>query len=330
MSGTLHAKEQAPLSRSTAGRREQAAARLSLCSNICLVILKLAAGFASHSISVMAEGVQSMVDVVASGLILVTVRAAAAPPDSTHPYGHGKFENIASLGQMMLILGSAGYLLSAAWNRWQDPVMPHLDWSAAALGVGMGVNLIVSRRLLQTSRETGSQALRAEASHLQSDLFSSAGVLGGLVIVALTRQPRLDPAIAAVMAGYVVYSAMRLLRETLGPLLDERLPVAEEGRVLQVLDGDSRIRAYHRLRTRQAGAQRLVDVHILLDDQLSFAAAHAITEEVEDAIRDTLPNASVIVHAEPFEAEMEHQRERHGGEISAELTRTTRPGPSGG
>jgi len=292
--------------------RQQAAAALSLATNAFLVLVKVAAGLASGSISVLAEGVQSTVDVVASALILLTVRAAARPPDREHPYGHGKFENVASLGQMVLILGTASYLLHAAWSRWLHPEPLRVDWGIAALTTALGVNALVSRRLMRIARETGSQALEAEAAHLRSDMLSCAGVLLGLLLVWITGEPRLDPLIAAVMTGVVVYTALRLLRDTLRPLLDESLPLHEEAAVRAVLDGDERVQGYHRLRTRRAGAHRMIDVHVLLDDHLTFRAAHAMAEEVEDAIRATLPNADVIVHAEPFDEETRHQRERHG------------------
>jgi cation diffusion facilitator family transporter len=292
-------------------RRQQAAARLSLFSNIGLVLLKVVAGLASGSVSVLAEGVQSTVDVLASAFILVSVRAAAAPPDPAHPYGHGKFENLASLGQALLILGTAGYLLTTAWHRWQNPVMPRVDWGIAALTVSVVVNLLVSRRLLQVSGDTGSQALHAEAEHLRSDMVSCIGVLLGLGAVWLTREPRLDPVIAAVMTVVVAVSVLRLLRDTLRPLLDESLPAAEEASVRRVLEQDQRVLGYHRLRTRQAGSHRMVDVHVLLDDHLSFPQAHDVAEDVEGAIRTVLPNVDVIVHPEPYEAEMRHQEEHH-------------------
>lgn len=263
------------------GKRQEWAARVSLGSNLFLVLVKIAAGLASGSISVLAEGFQSTMDVLASALILVTVRAAAKPPDQEHPYGHGKFENLASLGQMLLILGTAGYLFWAAWNRWQHPLMPQVDWGIAALSLSIVVNLAVSRHLLAVGRETGSQALIAEAAHLRSDLLSCAGVLFGLAAVAATGIARLDPAIAAVMTLVVVHSALRLLRDSLRPLLDESLPPEEEARVRSVLEEDRRVLGFHKLRTRQAGPHRLVDVHVQLDDGLSFSDAHRITEEVE-------------------------------------------------
>ena len=299
------------LSAADINRRQRQAALLSLASNIFLVIIKIAAGLASGAISVLAEGVQSTVDVAASGLILVTVRAAAAPPDPRHPYGHGKFENVASLAQMVLILSTVGFLLYAAWGRWQDPAMPRVDWGAAALGTAIVVNTVVSARLMRVGRETHSQALQAEALHLRSDLLSCAGVLLGLAAVWYTREPRLDPAIAAVMSVIVAVSAIRLLHDTLRPLLDESLPSAELARVEEVLAQDKRVLGHHRLRSRRAGSHRLIDVHIMLDDRLTFPEAHAVSEDVEDAIRTVLPNADVIVHAEPYEEEQRHQREAH-------------------
>ncbi|MFN3650186.1 MAG: cation diffusion facilitator family transporter [Armatimonadota bacterium] len=292
------------------------AAALSLGANLFLVAIKISAGFLSGSISVLAEGVQSTMDVVASALILFTVRAAAQPPDPEHPYGHGKFENLASLGQMVLILGSAVYLFGAAWERWQDPVLPRVDWGAGALTIAVVVNLVVSNRLFRVAQRTGSQALEAEALHLRGDMLSCVGVLAGLFLVWITQEPRLDPLIAAVMTVLIVVGAVRLLRESLRPLLDESLPAEEEEMVRAVLDEHPEVRGYHRLRTRRAGSHRLIDLHVLLDDDLTFRRAHELSEEIEEAIRACFPNADVIVHAEPYEEEQRHQEEVHHHRLS--------------
>lgn len=297
--------------RAEALQKQRAAARLSLVSNIFLVAVKVAAGIASGAISVLAEGVQSGLDVLASLMILWTVQRAASPPDREHPYGHGKIESLASLVQIVLICGSALYILLAAWQRLRTPLMPRVDWGAGALGLAIVANFFVSRRLKAVARETGSQAIAAEAMHLQSDMISCAGVLLGLGAVWMTRQPRLDPTIAGLMAFIVIGSSFRLARETVRPLLDEKLPGNEEAQIRAVLDADARVLGYHRLRTRQAGSYRLMDVHLLLDDDLSFRQSHAIVEEIEDAIRRVLPNLDIIVHAEPFEEEMRHQQEAH-------------------
>jgi cation diffusion facilitator family transporter len=291
---------------------QRRAARLSLSANVLLVAVKIAAGLMSGSVSVLAEGVQSLLDIVASAFILVTVKASAAPPDPDHPWGHGKFENLTALGQMLLVLGSIGGIWWAAWERWQHPMMPKVDVGIGALVFSAAVNFWVSTQVAKVARETRSTALQSEVVHLRGDLWSVGGVILGLALTALFREARLDPVCATLMSLFAAYSAVHLIRDTLRPLLDESLPLDEEEQIRAVLDADPRVLGYHRLRTRQAGSMRLADVHLLLADDLSFKEAHEISEDVEDAIRAVLPNLDVIVHAEPYEEEMRHQNEAHG------------------
>ena len=290
---------------------QQDAARLSIYSNVFLVAIKIGAGLQSNSLSVLGEGVQSLLDIVVSALIFFTVRAAAAPPDSDHPWGHGKFENLTSLFQMLLVLASIGGIWWAAYLRFQNPVMPEVDWGIAAIFISILVNIWMSRHISHVARATDSPALAAEAVHLRGDLWACAGVLSGLVATHVFQNPRLDPLCAAIMTLFAANAALHLLRDTLRPLLDETLPNSEENCIREVLRRDARVLDFHKLRTRQAGAVRLADVHIMLDDNLTFRQAHAVSEEVEDAIRAALPNTDVIVHFEPYEEEIQHQRAAH-------------------
>ena len=292
---------------------QQAAARLSIYSNIFLVVIKVGAGLQSNSLSVLGEGVQSLLDIVVSALIWFTVRAAAAPPDHEHPWGHGKFENLTSLFQMLLVLGSIGGIWWASWVRWQNPVMPVVDWGVAAIGVSIAVNIWMSRHMSRVAKETDSAALAAEAVHLRGDLWACAGVMFGLIATHVFQDPRLDPLCAAIMTLFAAYAAIHLLRDTLRPLLDETLPGDEEECIRQVLNNEPRVLDFHKLRTRQAGTKRLADVHIMLDDNLTFREAHQVSEDVEELIRAALPNTDVIVHFEPYEEESRHQREVHQG-----------------
>lgn len=292
-------------------RPQMEAARLSLGSNVFLVIIKIAAGLASGSLSVLAEGVQSLLDIFASSAILVSVRAAHTPADHEHPWGHGKLENLVSLGQMFLMLGSIGGIWLAAWHRFHNPEMPRVDWGIAAIAVSMVVNVLVSARIARVAKQTQSAALAAEAVHLRGDLWTCSGVLLGLCATAIWKDPRLDPIFAAVMSLFAAYSAIELLRDTMRPLLDARLPVGEEQQIRHVLEQDERVLDFHRLRTRQAGSFKFADIHVMLDDNLTFCQAHQISEEIEDAIRAALPNLDVVVHIEPFEEESRHQREAH-------------------
>ena len=292
-------------------RPQMEAARLSLGSNIFLVVIKIAAGLSSGSLSVLAEGVQSLLDIFASSAILVSVKAAHSPPDTEHPWGHGKLENLVSLAQMLLMLGSIGGIWLAAWHRFHNPEMPRVDWGVAAIAVSMVVNILVSSRIARVAKQTQSAALAAEAVHLRGDLWTCGGVLLGLCATAIWKDARLDPLFAGLMSLFAAYSAIELLRETMNPLLDAKLPIVEVQALQHVLENDERVLGFHRLRTRQAGSFKFADIHVMLDDNLTFCQAHQISEEIEDAIRAALPNLDVVVHIEPFEEEMRHQREKH-------------------
>ncbi len=288
------------------------AARLSIVSNTGLVFIKIAAGIVTGSIAVLAEGIQSTVDIFASIMIYAGLRAAERPPDKTHPYGHGKFENLASAVQMLLILGSTAFILHQAYQRLLHPQLPDVDWGIGAMGLAIVVDLAVSSHILRVARQTESLALEAEAQHLRSDMYASAGVLLGLMTVRFTGWAPLDPIIAALLTFVVIVTAIRLMGASLQPLLDQSLPGVEVAKIRRTLDADDRVMGYHKLRTRRAGTQRHVDVHILVDDNLTISQAHAIGEDMERALQKTLPNLDAVVHVEPYAEEISHQATQHG------------------
>jgi cation diffusion facilitator family transporter len=294
------------------GAVRRRAARLSVISNTGLVVVKIAAGLVTGSISVLAEGIQSTVDILASLMIYASLRVAERPPDRSHPYGHGKIESLTSAVQMLLILGSSAFILFQAYRRLLFPRLPNVDWGIGAMTLAVAVDLAVSASLRRVARETESLALAAEAQHLRADMYASAGVLLGLVAVRLTGWAPLDPIIAVLLTIVVIVTAIRLMGSSLRPLLDQSLPAEEEAKIRRILDADDRIMGYHKLRTRQAGAQRHVDVHIMLEDSLTLSAAHAIGEEMERALEKTLPNLDVVVHVEPYAEELSHQAMEHG------------------
>jgi len=308
-------------------RVRRRAARLSVISNTGLVAVKIAAGLMSGSISVLAEGVQSTVDVLASLMIYASLGVAGRPPDTRHPYGHGKVESLTSALQMLLILGSTAFILYQAYQRLMHPRLPDVDWGIGAMGIALVVDLALSSYLLRVARTTESLALEAEAQHLRSDMYACVGVLLGLVAVRLTGWAPLDPIIAALLSLVVIATAIRLMGISLRPLLDQSLPAEEEARIRRTLDADDRVMGYHRLRTRQAGTQRHVDVHVMLKDSLPLSEAHAIGEEVEQALRKTLRNLDVVVHIEPYADELSHQATQHGIPDPNEKRRDPKNGP---
>lgn len=287
------------------------AARLSVAATVVVVLVKGGGGYLSGSVSVLAEALQSVVDVAMSLLALAAVRIAAKPPDRDHPYGHGKAELLSTAVQMVFVIGSAAYIFFEAWRRWQDPQPIAWEIGMAAMGYAIASNQVVAWRLRRVAAQSGSAALRGEAAHLQSDSITSAGVLVGVFLVGVTGVLRIDPVVAALTALIAVGLAMRQLARIAHPLMDGALPAQEIDAIERVLSTHPAVRGYHDLRTRTVGAQRRVELHVMLDDELTFVEAHDQAESIESEISHALGGAHVSIHYEPYEAELLHRQEHH-------------------
>lgn len=293
-------------------RLAKSAALLSLVATSCNVAFKLAAGLISGSVSVLAEGLQSFIDILVAFGVLQTVRLAALPPDEEHPYGHGKAELLMSAVQMVLVLGTAAFIIYQAYRRLLAPQPIQADIGVAAMAFSAIVNTVVSWRLAKVADATGSTVLRSEMLHLRSDTISSLGIFCGLIAVWATGWTQLDPIMAAGLTLFVIYSAIRQLGSLIHPLMDGALPAEEIASIDQALRSHEGVLGYHNLRTRMVGSLRTVDIHVLLDDRLTFVGAHDLAEQVEDELSAALGGAMVNVHYEPYEAEMEHRATVHG------------------
>jgi len=295
-------------------KRKRGAAALSIASNSLLVLLKLVVGFWSGSVSVLSEAIHSLTDLVASAIAFVSVRASDAPPDEEHPYGHGKAESISGLLESLLIFGAAVYIVWESVAKLRDPAghAPKVDMGLAVMGVSALANVFLSGYLHRVARETDSHALEADAQHLRIDVWTSAGVFVGLALTRLTGHSWFDPITALLVALLIFGTAYQLTRNALHLLMDVRLPAEEEAAIQEILETEPRVLGYHKLRTRKSGSHRHVDVHVQVADESTLIQAHALTEELEDRIRETLPATSINIHIEPYHAEMRHQEEAHG------------------
>jgi len=295
-------------------QRKQGAALLSIVSNSTLVVGKLVIGLLCGSVAVISEAVHSASDLMASIIAYAAVRMSDSPPDEDHPYGHGKIESISSLAEALLIFGAALYIVYEAVHKLLKPpqATQPLYLAMGVMAVSVLVNFFISRYLHRVGKETDSLALLADAEHLKVDVITAAGVLLGLALAQATGKSWLDPAAALGVALLIFKAAWELSVEALQPLMDARLPLHEEDQVRGVLNGDERVLGYHKLRTRKAGSQRHVDVHIQLDDDITLVDAHQVSEDVEDEIRKLLPSLLINIHVEPYLAEMQHQLEVHG------------------
>lgn len=279
---------------------KQNTARLSIISNITLVILKLAVGLAGGAVSIISEAAHSAVDLLAAIIAYFAVRKAAKPPDIQHAYGHGKVENLSAAVEAGLIVLAAIWIIWEAAEKLHSPHAPaYLEYGIAVMAVSIAVNWHVSRRLMAVARETCSHALEADALHLRADIWTSLGVLAGLAAIKVTGLAWLDPAIAIVVAVIVFKAGYDMTRRSLYELTDVSLPPGEVEVIESILAAHPAVLAFHQLRTRRSGSRRLIDVHIILNRDLHLDKAHAVCDEVEEAIETQLGLCDVVIHLEP-------------------------------
>lgn len=304
----------------TPQRKKQAVAWLSVASNSLLVVGKIVVGVLTGSVSVISEAIHSGVDLVASLIAVYAVRQSAKPADERHPFGHGKFENISGTVEALLIFLAAAWILWEAIERLASP--RHIE---AGFGVGIMLfsalaNTAVSALLFRVGKETDSVALRADAWHLRTDVWTSAGVMAGLgliwggdwIIAALpnlaeaqreywrNRLHVLDPLAAIIVALLIVRAAWRLTVQSARDLMDVTLPPEEEEWIRRALAGFApAVHGFHRMRTRKAGADRFVDFHIFVDAQTTVLASHQLAHRITGRIKEHFGPMSVIVHVEP-------------------------------
>jgi cation diffusion facilitator family transporter len=284
-------------------RLKSRAAAVSIASNSALIIFKLVVGIMSGSIAIISEALHSGSDLAAAVIAFYAVRKAAAPPDVGHHYGHEKVENLSGVIEALLIIAAAGVIIYEAILKIIDG--PHIDhiWLGIAVMMVSGfVNLFVSRKVLYpVARRTQSAALEADAAHLLTDVYTSFGVAGGLLLVKITGWSYFDPMVAIAVALLIIRTGYQLSVQSTRVLLDQTLPeeeLAEIRRCVQEHRGDL-IWGYHKLRARQAGSRRHIDLHITVDETLTVAAAHETAEHIAADIRECVPNSDVLVHIEP-------------------------------
>jgi cation diffusion facilitator family transporter len=280
---------------------------LSVAGAALTIGLKAGAYYLTGSVGVLSDALESLVNLVAAISVLVALAVAARPPDEEHPYGYEKVEYFSSGFEGALILVAALSIGVAAVGRLADPQpITAVGLGLAATGAAAVINLGIARVLLDASRRYGSIILHADAQHLLSDVWTSAGVIGGVGAVALTGWWWLDPVIALVMAVNIVRTGAQLVRRSTAGLLDAALPPPERAAVQAVLDryGEEFASAgleFHALRTRQSGTRRFLTVHVLVPGAWSVQRGHDILERIEADLRRALPGLTTATHLEPLE-----------------------------
>lgn len=283
------------------GDERTRALRLPLGTNALLLVAKFAVWLISGSVSVLSEAVHSGADLIVTIVQLVSVRAAAQPADEDHAYGHGKFENLAAALQAIFILGIAAVVVVEAIIRLRSgAAIAHLDLGIGVMIASGVVNIFVSRRVAECAAREGSPALAAQASELRADVWTALGVAATLLAIRITHFTILDPIFSLVVAGVIAHSAYDLTAGAFGELTDQRLPVADEERIREIIERHKELFvSYHKLRTRRSGGGEFIDFHLQMAAQLPLKEAHDMSDAIVADIKRELPRAHVLIHLEP-------------------------------
>jgi cation diffusion facilitator family transporter len=279
------------------------AAWVSVASNITLTTGKLVVGLMIGSVSVISEAIHSANDLLASFIALWAVRKSGKPPDKEHPYGHGKVENIAGTIEALLIFIAAAVIISESIEKLRhggemlDPV-----WGIAVMGLSAAMNFAVSSYLLKVGREQHSVALEADGIHLRTDVYTSLGVLAGLLLIKITGHQIIDPLAAILVALLIIKAAWELIRKAFLPLLDTAADEETLEAVNSILgEFDEKLVGYHDLRSRKAGRDVHIDMHLVVEADMSTKEAHDLCDNIEYRIKQKVMYSTVLIHVEPSE-----------------------------
>lgn len=281
---------------------KNSAARLSILAALFLIALKTVAGLLTGSISVWASLLDSTMDVFASTINFIAVRAAARPADEDHAYGHGKAESLSGLFQAAVIAASGTFLIWEAIRRLFEPQQTTREWiGVGAMLIALGVSISLVARIRRVAKETDSPALQSDAVHYASDVYTNLGALVALIISRLSNWPQADSIISILIALYILWSAVKAGRESIDTLMDRRLPPDVDEHISEIV---SRFRAqgvlgFHDLRTRRSGSHKFIDLHLEVERDKRLEEAHDVTVSVLRAIEAEIPRSRVQIHTDP-------------------------------
>ena len=293
-----------------AQKEKTSAALSSVIAAVGLTTFKIIVGMATNSLGILAEAAHSALDLMAAVMTFCAVRVEDKPADKSHPFGHGKVENVSALFETLLLLATSVWIIYEAIHRLQAPET-HVEvsiWSFIVMGVSIIVDVSRSRMLYAAAKKYNSQALEADALHFSTDIWSSSVVILGLILVLVARWfPSLailekgDAVAALVVAAIVVFVSGELGIRSIQALLDAAPKNGERNRIIEEISKMEDIADVHAVRIRSSGAGWFVDMHVTMNGRMSINRSHALTEQIEGKVMKILPGADVTVHVEPLE-----------------------------
>ncbi len=280
---------------------KEGVAKLSIFAVSLLVVMKVVAGILTGSISIRADALHSIIDL--SGVVIgfIGIRIAGKPPDKQHLFGHGKAENIAGFVISALIFVAAGVIVYEAVERLIEGAVVELVMVGIYVTVAaIVINVIVAWRALRVSKSSDSVALEAAGRHMLADVWSSIAVLVGLILVKLTGLNILDPIVALLVAVLIVRMAYFSMKKSFDGLMDTKLPEEEEDLIVSCIrEHGGQIVDLHGLRTRKAGNQRYIDLHLVVPQNANLVEVHQLCDHLEQDVEGRLQVVNVTIHIEP-------------------------------
>jgi cation diffusion facilitator family transporter len=288
---------------------------LSIATGIVVFALKIGAYILTDSVGLLSDALESTVNIVAAFVALIALKAAAKPGDARMHFGLSKAEYFSALIEGLMILIAAGLIMFTAIARFLDP-RPLED-----VGIGLTISVIasvlngsVAWYLMRAGRRHRSIVLTADAKHLMTDVWTSAGVIVAVFVVAWTGWLRMDPIIAMAVALNIVFAGLKLIGSSAMGLLDAALPEDENDLIVRILRSHQTENVrFHAVQTRESGRQRFVSMHVLVPGAWSVTEGHDLVEAVEGEIREALPNTMVSTHLEPIEDPRSWEDQPPGG-----------------
>lgn len=274
---------------------------LSIVAAIVTILLKLMAWRLTDSVGLLSDAAESLVNLIAAIVALYTLKVSVRPPDDGHHFGHSKAEYFSAAVEGILIFVAAAVIIAKAVERLITPA----PLNSVSLGLIISfaaavVNGIVALVLIKKGTQHNSAALIADGKHLMTDLITSAGVIIGVALVAVTNQSRLDPVVAMLVGVNILYTGFKLIRSSVDGLMDASLPREINAEIEAVLDEfRSSDIEFHAIRTRSAGNRQFMECHVLVPGEWSVHEGHDFTENVIDALVERIPNLRVSAHLEP-------------------------------
>lgn len=293
--------ERPPLSTEAAGKLMRAATWAAIALAITLIISKGFAWIATESIAILGSLVDSVLDLLASAINFIAVRAALEPPDEEHRFGHGKAEAIAGLMQAAVILGSAAFLILESIERLIHPVaVEHPQLGIGISGFAIVITLALVMFQSYVVRRTGSLAVESDHLHYKGDLLLNLSVIGALLFSQYSTLPWIDATFGIGIAVYIAWNAKSIGERAMSELMDREFTTEDREKIFNLVLGNSDVWGMHELKTRRSGLTSFIQMHVELDPKISLMDAHTIADEVEATVGEAFPNAEILIHTDPY------------------------------